>query len=50
MTVTKIQSNFNKVKEMCQKMQCVIKKTIVSSNKYKLLDILGANEINVCIN
>ena len=49
MTVTKIQSNFNKVKEMCQKMQCVIKKTIVSSNKYKLLDILGANEINVCI-
>ena len=49
MTIIKVQSNFNKLKEECQNLQNMLKKTIVSSNKYKLLDILGPNEINVCI-
>ena len=30
-------------------MQSIIRRTIVSSQKYKLYDILGANELNVCI-
>jgi len=28
----------------------IINKTILSCQKYKLYDILGANEVNVCIN
>ena len=29
--------------------QCVINKTIISSQKYKLYDILGPNELNISI-
>lgn len=32
-----------------QNMQCIIRRTIISAQKYKLYDILGANELNVCI-
>ena len=31
-------------------LQTIIKKTILSTQKYKLYDIFGANELNVCIN
>ncbi len=32
-----------------QNMQEIIRRTIVSCQKYKLYDILGANELNICI-
>ncbi len=35
----------NKIKEI----QSIIQKTILSAQKYKLYDILGANELNICI-
>jgi len=31
-------------------LQDIIKRTILSSQKYKILDIFGANELNLCIN
>ena len=31
-------------------LQDIIKRTILSSQKYKTLDIFGANELNLCIN
>ena len=30
-------------------MQSIIRRTLVSSQKYKLYDILGANELNICV-
>tara|TARA_Y100000389_G_scaffold193140_1_gene221609 strand:- start:2112 stop:2387 length:276 start_codon:yes stop_codon:yes gene_type:complete len=30
-------------------LQEVIKKTIIAVQKYKMLDIFGANELNICI-
>ena len=35
----------NRIKEI----QSIIQKTILSAQKYKLYDILGANELNICI-
>ena len=35
----------SKIKEI----QSIIQKTILSAQKYKLYDILGANELNICI-
>ena len=31
-------------------LQDIIKRTILSSQRYKVLDVFGANELNVCIN
>ena len=37
------------LKSKIETFQEIIKKTILAVQKYKFLDILGANEINVCI-
>ena len=31
-------------------LQQIIKRTILSAQKYKTLDIFGANELNICVN
>ena len=31
-------------------LQDIVKRTILSSQRYKVLDIFGANELNVCVN
>jgi len=44
--------NINKIEFLVVKINTlknIISKTITSSQKYKLYDILGANEVNVCI-
>ena len=44
--------NMNKIEFLIVKIntiKAIINKTITSSQKYKLYDILGANEVNVCI-
>jgi endopeptidase La len=44
--------NINKIEYLLVKINTlknIISKTITSSQKYKLYDILGANEVNVCI-
>ena len=40
-----------KLNAVCKiaKIESIIQKTILSSQKYKLLDILGANELNICV-
>ena len=45
-------NTINKIEFLIVKMnnlKTIINKTISSSQKYKLYDILGANEVNVCI-
>ena len=45
-------ANINKIEFLIVKINTlknIISKTITSSQKYKLFDILGANEVNVCI-
>jgi len=37
------------LRKKLQNMQEVVRRTIISSQKYKLYDILGANELNICI-
>ena len=37
------------VVEKLHNMQAIIRRTIVSSQKYSLYDILGANELNICV-
>ena len=37
------------IKTKTTSFQEIIKKTILAVNKYKFLDILGANDINVCV-
>ena len=44
--------NMNKIEFLIVKIntiKAIINKTITSCQKYKLYDILGANEVNVCI-
>ena len=43
---------FNKkfIEEKIKLFQEIIQNTILSSNKYKFLDILNSNDINICIN
>ena len=44
-----IDCNIKFITEKIQYFQDIIQNTIISSQKYKVLDILSANEINVCI-
>jgi ATP-dependent Lon protease len=46
--IIKSQKNNNLEKKICN-IQNIIQKTILSAQKYKINDILGANELNMCI-
>ena len=41
--------NFKIIEEKIKTFQDIIQNTIISAQKYKILDILTANEINICI-
>ena len=41
--------NYNNFEKKIRNIQSIVHKTILSSQKYKIMDILGANEINICI-
>ena len=44
------QDNFKQVlRDKIVSLQTIIKRTILSAQKYKLYDIFGANELNVCL-
>ena len=40
----------NNIHEKKERVQEIIKKTILIIQKYKIMDIFGSNELNVCIN
>ena len=40
----------NNIREKKERLQEIIKKTILIIQKYKVMDIFGSNELNVCIN
>ena len=46
-----ILNSTKKLNAVCkiEKIESIIQKTIISSQKYKLYDILGANELNICV-
>ena len=39
----------NNIREKKERLQEIIKKTILIIQKYKVMDIFGSNELNVCI-
>ena len=41
--------NYRIIEEKILDLQQIIRNTILSCQKYKLMDILGANEINICM-
>ena len=41
--------NYNNFEKKIRNIQYIIHKTILSTQKYKIMDILGPNEINICI-